>query len=235
MKPFVFFVVGIVAGAAVIYFVFYEPEVQQVSKLTKEKSRLSEDLEQTKDTLSKTRDRFQLELIRDREQLKADFQKERETWNAEQSKLLTKTPLPPRGIKPVKDLKGHKGPTPPPQLQSQYLEPPVFTAGVPDPILTNREGEAFVKWYRVRGAKRYALYIEDPEGNIVKTFNTSGDGLWLKDIPIPPDKMSAIFELRVASIGNNNIEGEKGAGRKLIVKAQAQLSAPEIKEIRVED
>jgi hypothetical protein len=117
----------------------------------------------------------------------------------------------------------------------QILDPPRFDSNLPETIETNREGEALVQWNEVAGAKKYLVHIENKEGKIIKTYKASRRTLYLKDIPLPEGFQQADYFLRISSVNGKDEEGPKGPRKNLHVAPQANVVAPVIQEIKVED
>jgi hypothetical protein len=102
-------------------------------------------------------------------------------------------------------------------------------------IETNHEGESMVKWEAVPGAKKYAIHLENAAGKIVKTYTTPRTIIYLKDIPLPEGAREANYFVRLASINGKDEQGPLGPKKQMHVKPQANLMAPSIQEIKVED
>lgn len=118
---------------------------------------------------------------------------------------------------------------------NQILDPPKFDPNLPEIIETNREGEARVQWIEVPGAKKYLVHIENKEGKIIKTYKASRRVLFLKDIPLPEGFQQADYYLRLSTVNGKDEEGPKGPRKNLHVAPQANVVAPVIQEIKVED
>jgi hypothetical protein len=130
----------------------------------------------------------------------------------------------------------HEPPPPCPCLYSdEILDPPNFHASMPESLVTNFEGEALVRWTDVPGAKKYTVYLETEDGQEVKPYRSTRTVLYLKDIPLPKGKFEATYALRLAAVNGKDQAGPKSKSRRLIVKPQASVMAPEVQEIRVEE
>lgn len=117
----------------------------------------------------------------------------------------------------------------------EILGPPKWDPNLKEKIETNHEGEALIRWIEVPGAKRYNVYVESENGTVVKTFKASRTLVYLKDLPLPEGKFEADYFLRLATVNGKDEEGKRSERKPLHVKPQANVVAPAIQEIKVED
>lgn len=115
------------------------------------------------------------------------------------------------------------------------LKPPTFHSTTPSPILTNFEGEAYVKWNSVPKAKSYFIVVESGEGKELRTYRTPYVAIYLKSLPRPEKQESEKYLVKIATVNANDVIGKFSPPRDLIVKRPLNLTAPKIQEIRVED
>lgn len=115
------------------------------------------------------------------------------------------------------------------------LEAPAVDPSIPPTLTSKFEGDAYLKWLRVPNAKDYLVIVTTEDGKEIKTYRTQGTGTSLKDLPRPKNKASEKYLVKVASVNANNLVGDFSTPRDLIVKKSMNLTAPKIKEIRIED
>lgn len=115
------------------------------------------------------------------------------------------------------------------------LSPPALHPSTPTPILTNYEGEAYVKWVSVPKAKNYFIQVSDSEGKELRTYRTPYIAIYLKSLPRPERGQSEKYQIRIASVNANDLIGKFSSPHTLIIKKPLDLTAPKIQEIRVED
>lgn len=115
------------------------------------------------------------------------------------------------------------------------LGPPTLHPSIPSPIITNFEGDAYLKWLTVPNAKDYLVLVTDDEGKELKTYRTLKTGTYLNGLPRPKTKDSEKYLVKIASVNANDLIGDFSPPRELIVKKPMNLTAPKIKEIRIED
>lgn len=85
-------------------------------------------------------------------------------------------------------------------FSDKILPAPEFAHDLKATLESNFEGEVLVKWTPVNGAKRYEVRLESPTGEALKTHKTPRTILYLKDIPLPPGKFEADYNLRLVSV-----------------------------------
>jgi len=117
----------------------------------------------------------------------------------------------------------------------EILPPPKFAGNLPDKLETNHEAEVRVAWSAVSGAKAYNVFVTDKRGHLVKKFTTTHTAIFLKDIPTPPDTDTIEYRVSLATVNGVDKAGEKSETRDLKVNRQAEVVAPTVKKIVVED
>jgi len=115
------------------------------------------------------------------------------------------------------------------------LKPPTFHSSTPSPIITNFEGEAYIKWNSVPKAKSYFIIVENAEGKELRSYRTPYIAIYLKSLPRPEKLESEKYHVKIATVNANDVVGKFSTPRVLVVKKTLNLTAPKIQEIRVED
>jgi hypothetical protein len=120
-------------------------------------------------------------------------------------------------------------------LNELELPPPRFVDSIPDPLTTNAEGEVYLKWTKVNGARSYLITIEDKYGKVAKKVRASNTAVYLKELPRDPKQMEGelTYFVKLSSLNLNGKPGRAGEPRTLVYKAQAPVLAPQIKTIKV--
>ncbi len=119
--------------------------------------------------------------------------------------------------------------------QVPLLVPPEFHSSTPERFETNHEGEVQVKWTPVLRAQSYYVSVVDRAGNEVRAYRSNNPSVYLKGLPRPDKKEREKYLVKIASVNANELTGTFSAPRELIVTRPLDLTAPKIKEIRVED
>ncbi len=117
----------------------------------------------------------------------------------------------------------------------EVLVAPQYDPRTKEILETNHEGEVLVRWIDVPGAKQYNIHVENEKGKTVKSFKSTRSLAYLKDFPLPDGKLEAKYWIRLATVNGKDQEGPRGEKRELNVKPQANVTAPIIQEIKVED
>jgi hypothetical protein len=120
-------------------------------------------------------------------------------------------------------------------FSDEILPPPNLDPSMKDIIETNHEGETYLKWSAVQGAKKYAIHVERENGTLVKLYKASRTVIFLKDIPLAEGVREATYFIRLGTINGKDLEGSLGPKHQMHVNPQSAIMAPSIQEIKVED
>lgn len=117
----------------------------------------------------------------------------------------------------------------------KILPPPTYQDDLPAKLETNFQGEVRVAWNPVSRASKYIISLRDDRGNTIKTYKTSHNVIYLKEIPVKANLDFAIYDVSVATINKKNEVGIDGEIRKLVARPLENIMAPTIKSITIED
>lgn len=120
-------------------------------------------------------------------------------------------------------------------IDDEALPPPQFAEDLPQVIETNIEGDAKIKWEKVKHALEYRIFVKDESGNVVKKFKVYGTTATLKELPAPQNGEAKPYFVSMASLNVEGKMGEEGKVRKILVKRPPSIMAPRIVTIRAED
>lgn len=123
----------------------------------------------------------------------------------------------------------------PDAISNDDLPPPLFSETLPPSLVTNRDGEVRVAWKEVKGAKSYVVHLENSKGKSIHSYRSSRTVLYLKEIQVPEGEREVRYQVKIATVNGLGVEGVRGEAKELLVKAMGSLTAPKVREIRVED
>ncbi len=106
---------------------------------------------------------------------------------------------------------------------------------MPPSLESNFEGEVYLRWLAVRKAKSYFITVTDESGAEIRTYRTPYVAIYLKGLPRPTNKDREKYLIKLATVNANDLVGPFSSPRVLFVKKPIDLTAPKIKDIRVED
>lgn len=123
----------------------------------------------------------------------------------------------------------------PPDPEAETLPAPIFSADLPDPLFSNFEGEAKIKWEPVQYAREYEVKLYNIEGKVVRKWISSSTSMHLKELPFREKLELTPYQITIASINKNKVMGPESQQRLLNSRRIQNLVAPVIKAITVED
>ncbi len=123
----------------------------------------------------------------------------------------------------------------PPDPEAEVLVAPRFSADLPDPLVSNVEGEVRIKWEPVEHAREYEVKMYNIEGRVIRKWISSNTTLYLKELPFREKLEFTPYQITIASINKNKIMGPESEQRLLNSRRIQNLVAPVIRAITVED
>lgn len=138
--------------------------------------------------------------------------------------------IAPREI--IKEKIVERCPTP---LEETLLDPPQYTQDIPETFKTNHEGEARISWLSVEGAKKYQINLISENGKRIKSWKTTRQTLFLKEVPFDDNKEFTPYKITIQTLNAKDEAGPESPPKGLLSRRMQNIVAPTIKSISIED
>jgi FecR protein len=108
------------------------------------------------------------------------------------------------------------------------LDAPALASELPDPLQAGRNGRMEISWSNVDGATQYIVEIKNPKGEVVREEKINSNKTTFSKL-LPGD-----YSVSVRGVDKAGRRGVASTERPLVVPAVSDVSAPQMKQIKVE-